>query len=231
MQKCSGGGKAELFVVWMSAVCSRRCIALLPAQNWREGGTRNKAINSFSLFLNCWEPSVFEHYLIDYLILLDWRKKSISKKQSFSNSPTRDILSLHIVVYPAVGSSDECTPNVIHSCNVLQGKKCYVGVNHSKLQWQNADIYSWPHCFESEETVSNDSFEQQCFQNSWKLSGIVFVWKIYRICAKIVWPPTTWSRTAVSFLKQMKCHWIDECTTTGLSATPLSQQFCGPGGL
>lgn len=32
------------------------------------------------------------------------------------------ILSLHIVVYPVVGRSDECTPNVTHSCNILQGK-------------------------------------------------------------------------------------------------------------
>lgn len=32
-----------------------------------------------------------------------------------------------------MGSSGEYTPDIIHSCNNLQ-EKCYVGVNHLKLQ-------------------------------------------------------------------------------------------------
>lgn len=140
MQKCSGGRKAELFVVWMSAVCSRRCAALLPAQNRREGGARNKAVNSFLLLLKYWKPQFFLA-LSDHFTL----KEKYTKQAGFLfffffyfvflNIYTKEavfsyflaILSLHIVVYPVVGRSDECTPNVTHSCNILQGKNVMWG--------------------------------------------------------------------------------------------------------
>lgn len=79
MQKCSGGRKAELFVVWMSAVCSRRCAALLPAQNRREGGARNKAINSFLLLLKYWKPQFFFLALSDHFTL----KEKYTKQAGF----------------------------------------------------------------------------------------------------------------------------------------------------